>query len=106
MNSFEDRKKGFEAKYLKDQELEFKIRSLRNKYVGEWSASIINPENIEAYIKEVRISDLEKPGDEDLIKKLLEDFKSKNLEIDRNEIIKKIDESEMKAIKEFQKSDK
>tara|TARA_Y100001970_G_C14246009_1_gene868252 strand:- start:3549 stop:3869 length:321 start_codon:yes stop_codon:yes gene_type:complete len=105
MNSLDDRKKGFEAKYLKDQELEFKIRSLRNKYVGEWAASVINPENIEAYIKEVRISDLEKPGDDDLIEKLLEDFKSKNLSIDKNEIIKKIEESEMMAIQEFQKSD-
>ena len=106
MNSLDDRKKGFEAKYLKDQELEFKIRSLRNKFVGEWAASIINPENVEAYIKEVRISDLEKPGDDDLIEKLLEDFKLKNLSIDKNEIVKKIEESEMKAITEFQKSDK
>tara|TARA_Y100001970_G_C14116417_1_gene793818 strand:- start:815 stop:1135 length:321 start_codon:yes stop_codon:yes gene_type:complete len=106
MNSLDDRKKGFEAKYLKDQELEFKIRSLRNKFVGEWAASIINPENVEAYIKEVRISDLEKPGDDDLIEKLLEDFKLNNLSIDKNEIIKKIEESEMNAIKEFQKSDK
>ena len=99
-------KKGFEAKYLKDQELEFKIRSLRNKYLGEWAASLTNPENLEAYVKEVRIADLEKPGDDDIIEKLLEDFKSKNLNIDKNEIIKKIEESEMMAIKEFQKNDK
>ena len=105
MNSLDDRKKGFEAKYLKDQELEFKIRSLRNKYVGQWAASLMNPENVEAYIKEVRISDLEKPGDDDLIEKLLEDFKSKNLIIDKNEIIKKIEDCEIMAIKEFQKSD-
>tara|TARA_B100001250_G_C19309137_1_gene575407 strand:+ start:248 stop:568 length:321 start_codon:yes stop_codon:yes gene_type:complete len=106
MNSLDDRKKGFEAKFLKDQELEFKIRSLRNKYVGQWAASLINPENVEIYIKEVRISDLEKPGDDDLIEKLLEDFKAKNLIIDKNEIIKKIEECKIMAVKEFQKSDK
>ena len=106
MNSLDDRKKGFEAKYLKDQELEFKIRSLRNKYVGQWAASLMNPENVEAYIKEVRISDLEKPGDDDLIEKLLNDFKSKNLSIKVNEIIKKIEESEIMAIQKFQQSDK
>ena len=35
MNTFEDRKKGFEAKYQQDQEAQFKIRAVRNRLVGE-----------------------------------------------------------------------
>ena len=49
----------------------------------------MNPENEESYVKEVRLSDLEKPGDDDVIDKLLGDFESKNLGIKREEIIKK-----------------
>ena len=81
MSTFNEREKGFEAKYKHDQEAQFKIRAIRNKLVGEWAASLIKPENEEIYVKEVRVSNLEKPGDDDLIGKLLSDFESKNLEI-------------------------
>ena len=101
MNTFEDRKKGYEAKYLKDQEAQFKIRAIRNKLVGEWAASLIKPENEEIYVKEVRMSNLEKPGDDDLIDKLLDDFELKNLGIERREIIKKIEECASLAIEKF-----
>tara|TARA_B100000029_G_C16954542_1_gene733855 strand:+ start:94 stop:414 length:321 start_codon:yes stop_codon:yes gene_type:complete len=101
MNSFDDRKKGFEAKYKQDQEAQFKIRALRNKLVGEWAATLVKPTDIENYIKEVRISDLEKPGDDDLIDKLIVDFESINLNIEREEIIKKISQCEESAIQIF-----
>ena len=103
MNTFDDRKKGFEAKYQQDQEMQFKLRSVRNKLVGKWAASLMKPENEEEYIKEVRISDLEKPGDDDLIDKLLKDFESKKLVIERQEIVKKIEECESEAFKEINK---
>ena len=74
MNTFDDRKKGFEAKYQQDEEAMFRLRALRNKLVGQWAASLMNPHNIEDYIKEVRISDLEKPGDDDIIDKLMLDL--------------------------------
>ena len=106
MNTLDDRKKGFEAKYLQDQESQFKIRALRNKLVGNWAASLMKPNNVEDYIKEVRIADLEKPGDDDLIDKLLSDFESKKLNIERNEIIKKIEDCEKEAIFKFQEDNK
>ena len=103
MNSFNEREKGFEAKYQHDQEAQFKIRAIRNKLIGEWAASLIKPENEEIYVKEVRISDLEKPGDDDIIDKLLGDFESKNLGIERQEIIKKIEECGRLAVEKFSK---
>ena len=105
MNTFDERKKGFEAKYLHDQDSQFKLRALRNKFIGQWAASLIQPKNEEEYIKEVRISDLEKPGDDDIIDKLLSDFESKNLGIAREEIIKKIEECERLAIEKFSKTE-
>ena len=103
MTSFEDRKKGYEAKYLKDQEAQFKIRAKRNKFLGLWAAEIIKPENIDEYVKEVRLSDLEKPGDDDIIDKLLEDFKNKSVNISREEIVKKINECQQQGTNEFMK---
>ena len=103
MTSFEDRKKGYEAKYLKDQEAQFKIRAKRNKFLGLWAAEIVKPENIDEYVKEVRLSDLEKPGDDDIIDKLLEDFEKKSVNISREDIIQKINECQQQAIDEFMK---
>tara|TARA_B100001013_G_scaffold215556_1_gene131323 strand:- start:134 stop:451 length:318 start_codon:yes stop_codon:yes gene_type:complete len=103
MSTFNEREKGFEAKYQHDQEAQFKIRAIRNKLIGEWAASLIKPENEEIYVKEVRISDLEKPGDDDIIDKLLGDFESKNLGIERQEIIKKIEECGRLAVEKFSK---
>ena len=105
MNTFEDRKKGYEAKYVKDQEAQFKIRAKRNKFLGVWAAEIIKPTNVDEYVKEVRLSDLEKPGDDDIIDKLLNDFESKNLGIKREEIIKKIEECERLAVEKINKTE-
>ena len=106
MNTFDERKKGFEANYLQDQEAQFKVRAIRNKLVGQWAATLIKPNNENEYISEVRLADLEKPGDDDIIDKLFEDFNLKNLNIDKNEIKNKIEECEIKAIEEFQKRNK
>ena len=101
MNTFEDRKKGYEVKYLKDQEAQFKIRAKRNKFLGLWAAEIIKPENIDEYVKAVRLSDLEKPGDDDIINKLLNDFSQKSIDINREDIVKKVNEFENQAIKDY-----
>ena len=103
MNTFDDRKKGFEAKYLKDQEAQFKIRAKRNKFLGLWAAEIIKPENIDKYVKEVRLSDLEKPGDGDIIDKLLKDFENKSSNISKQDIVQKINECQQQGIDEFMK---
>tara|TARA_B100000686_G_C16790284_1_gene978222 strand:+ start:1978 stop:2301 length:324 start_codon:yes stop_codon:yes gene_type:complete len=94
MSNFDEREKGFEAKFKHDQDLEFKIRSKRNKLIGLWAAEKLNKNEseIEEYVTQVRQSDLEKPGDDDIIDKLLEDFRINSLAISREEISKKIEE--------------
>ncbi|PPR48492.1 MAG: hypothetical protein CFH15_01646 [Alphaproteobacteria bacterium MarineAlpha5_Bin5] len=105
MNNFDDRKKAFEAKFIQDEELNFKLRARRNKLVGEWAADKINKSGDEDYIKAVRESDLEKPGDDDIIDKIFNDFQELNLNITREDIIKKLQESESEVKKQlFQES--
>ena len=35
MSTFDDRKKGFENKFVHDEEKEFKISARKNKYLGD-----------------------------------------------------------------------
>ena len=94
MTNFDEREKGFEAKFFHDQNIEFKIRSKRNNLLGQWAGEIIKAKDIKEYIKEVRISDLEKPGDDDIIDKIFKDFGINGITIKREEIITKVDEFE------------
>ena len=73
---FDDRGRGFEAKYKQDQELEFKITARRNKLFGEWLAGEfgLQGDEVGAYAKEVIIADLDEPGDEDIIRKVMADI--------------------------------
>ena len=101
MNNFRDRTKAFEAKFTQDADLQFKLSAKRNKLIGEWASQVLQKENPEEYIKEVRESALEKPGDEDIIEKLMKDFADNNQKLTREELLKKINEFENKAKEEL-----
>ena len=97
MNNFKDRTKAFEAKFTQDADLQFKLNAKRNKLIGEWASQVLQKENKEEYVKEVRQSALAKAGDEDIIEKLMKDFASNNQELSREELLKKFSECENKA---------
>ena len=76
MTSFDEREKAFEKKFEKDQELQFKVTARKNKLLGLWAAGLMgkNGADAEAYAKEVVLADFEKPGDSDVIAKLVKDL--------------------------------
>jgi len=76
MTTFDDREKAFEAKYEHDEQLKFKVTARRNKLLGLWAAGLLGKTgaDAEAYAKEVVMADFEKPGDSDVVDKLLKDF--------------------------------
>jgi len=92
MTKFEDREKGFEKKFILDEELKFKIEAKRNKLIGEWVSSILgfNENQKELYIQEVIVSDFKKAGDEDVFEKVKYDLEGKN--ISDEDIRKKMNE--------------
>ena len=98
-DAFNEREKSFEAKYKQDQELDFKITARRNKLLGEWLAGELGIEGdaVEAYAKDVVIADLEEPGDEDVIRKVMADITENNLEITETAIREKLVELESVA---------
>ena len=82
MNNFNDREKGFERKFVNDQEVEFKINAKRNKLLAAWAANILklNEEQKKIYIIEVIKSDFQEAGDHDVFKKIKKDLEGKNIQ--------------------------
>tara|TARA_Y100000817_G_C16378768_1_gene333758 strand:- start:138 stop:446 length:309 start_codon:yes stop_codon:yes gene_type:complete len=101
MSSFDDRKKSFEKKFARDEELQFKISARRNKYIGEWVSGILgyNEEQKTKYVQEVIKADFAEVGDEDVFRKIKNDLNNHN--IDDNQIREKMDELNEKAKSEF-----
>jgi hypothetical protein len=83
MAVFESRKKGQEEKFRHDQELTFKINARRNKLLGLWAAEKLghSGDAAESYAKEVVAADFEKPGDADVVAKVLGDFQAKGVNV-------------------------
>lgn len=76
MTTFNDREKSFEKKFQHDQEVQFKVNARKNKLLGLWAAGLLGKAgaDAEAYAKEVVMADFEKPGDSDVIHKLMKDL--------------------------------
>ena len=91
--SFDDRKKGFEAKYRHDQEITFKVTARRNRLLGLWAAAQMKVDGAaaDAYAKEVVAADFDRPGDSDVVHKVLTDFAEKGVAIDERHLRREMD---------------
>ncbi len=76
MTTFNEREKAFEKKYEHDQDLQFKVTARKNKLLGLWAAGLMgkNGADAEAYAKDVVLADFDKPGDSDVMEKLVKDL--------------------------------
>ena len=101
MTSFDEREKGFEKKFVHDEELQFKIGARKNKYLGEWASKIIGhkDDREKEYIQSVIKADFAEAGDDDVFRKLKEDLKDHN--ISDEDIRKKMEELNEKAKSDF-----
>ena len=101
MSSFDEREKGFEKKFVHDEEIQFKISARRNKYIGQWVSKIFgyNSEQEKEYIQSVIKSDFAEAGDEDVFRKLKLDLTDNN--ITDEQIRDKMDELNEKAKSDF-----
>ena len=103
MTKFDDREKGFEKKFVKDQELQFKIAARSNKYLAEWVSLKLgkNEEDKKEYIQEVIKADMEEAGSEDVFRKLKKDFESVSVAIDDSEIRNQMEQALSRAKEDF-----
>jgi hypothetical protein len=93
MTSFNDREKAFEEKFKHDQELRFKVHARRNKLLGLWAAGkmSLTGADAEAYAKTVVESDFQKPGDDDVLQKVLKDLTDKGISVSAGDVRKQMD---------------
>jgi hypothetical protein len=106
MNTFDDRKKGFENKFAHDEELRFKATARRNKLLGLWAAEKLGLSGDAAadYAHEVVAADFEEAGDDDVVRKVVGDFKAKNVDQSEHQIRRTMDELMVTAVEQIQKA--
>lgn len=104
-DTFHDREKSFEAKFKLDAELKFKAEARRNKLVGLWAAGKmgLSGDDAAAYAKEVIDSDMEEPGIEDLIRKVMGDFADKGVAVSEDELRAEVTRAMAQVMDQLQK---
>ncbi len=92
MTTFDGREKAAEQKYKMDQETEFKITARRNKLLGLWVAKQLgwNSKKSEEYATAVVMADFQKPGDDDVIEKVMADCKQYKLSMSESALRKQM----------------
>jgi hypothetical protein len=92
MSAFEDREKGFERKMVLDDELEFRAKSRASRALGEWAARKMGLENGEDYVRAVVRAELGPGGEEDVVRKVIQDLSGSGIEVRETEVRSKMDE--------------
>jgi hypothetical protein len=94
MTTFDERESSFENKFKHDRELQFKVNSRRNRLLGLWAAGQlgIHGAEAEAYAKSVVAADFERPGDQDVVDKLMGDFQARSIEMSEQRLRRQMNE--------------
>jgi hypothetical protein len=103
MTTFDDRERAFEAKFARDEEMQFRVTARRNRLIGQWAADKmgLTPEEADAYAKAVVQADFEEAGDEDVVRKLLGDLVSAGVDVDEPAVRAALDEKAVEARRQF-----
>ena len=106
MTSWDERAKGAETQYKRDQELTFKVTARRNKLLGLWAAEKMGLTGAEAdaYAKEVVMSDFEEAGDHDVFRKVRKDFDAKGVVQSDDQIRQTMDQLLAQAVAQIKAS--
>ena len=103
-NKFTEREKGFEKKFAKDEELQFKIQARSNKYIAEFVSEKLhkNEEEKKIYIQEIIKADMEEAGTEDVFRKIKKDFQAASITIADSEIREQMEKALSRAKEDFE----
>jgi hypothetical protein len=103
MSELTKRGEAFESKFAHEEAIRFKAIARRNRRVGLWVAQRLEKSgaDAEAYANAVVIADLEEPGDEDLIRKVVSDLQAAGVPSDEGQIRRVLDEFMVLAVAEI-----
>ncbi len=102
-DKFSEREKGFEKKFARDEELQFKVQARSNKYIAEFVSKKLNKTEDEKkkYIQEIIRADMEEAGNEDVFRKIKKDFQEASFNIEDSEIRDEIEKALNRAKEDF-----
>ena len=103
MSKFEEREKSFEKKFVRDQELQFKVAARSNKYLAEFVCSRLGKpeEEKKLYVAEIIKADMEEAGNEDVFRKIKKDFQTASIGIEDSEIRDQMEKALSRAKEDF-----
>lgn len=92
MNGMKEREEAFEEKYVLDEELRFKADAQRNRKLGLWAANRLGKSGEEAdnYAKEIIWLSIQYGGEDEVIAKIIYDFRAKNISDTEDDVRKKM----------------
>ncbi len=93
MSGFDDREKGFEAKFKLDQDTQFKVTARRNKLFGLWVAAKLGlaGDAADAYAADMVAADFKTAGDSDVLEKAQGDLAAKGVTASEADLRKELD---------------
>ena len=102
-DTFRKRERGYEAKFKLDEEMRFKAASRRNKLLALWIAKRLGmtSDETETYIREVVYADLDEPGIDDVVRKVVKDCKERKVPIAELELRAEIERLDAVALKQI-----
>jgi hypothetical protein len=105
MTIFDEREHAFEAKLAHDEELKFKARARRDKWLGLWAAAKLGMTGAEAedFARRLVTAEIEKDSTGQIFKTIRGDFDRAGVDIPDHEIRRKMDEFLVAAIEEIMK---
>ena len=100
---FSEREKGFEKKFARDEELQFKVQARSNKYIAEFVSQKLGKgeEDKIKYVQEIIKADMEESGTEDVFRKIKKDFQIASVSIEDNEIRDQMEKALKRAKEDF-----
>jgi hypothetical protein len=103
MTTFDEREKTFETKFAHDQELRFRAIARRDKMLGRWAAELLKLTGIEAeaYAEELVSLSVTLPKDDDLVARLLAEFRARGVAQSEHQIRRTLSELMEKAQKQI-----
>lgn len=106
MSTFDKREETFEKKFAHDEQLQFKAQARRDKLLAHWASAKLGktPEAEAIYVNEVIVADLAQPGDEDVFRKIRQDFDLAGVAMPDGLIRRKMAELMAEALREVKAS--
>ena len=94
MTTFDERERAFESKFAREQEMAFRVTARRNRLLGEWAAGLMGlaDKHVADYVTAVVKSDIERHGEDDVLRKVFEDLKGSGVAVTEGDVRMKMAE--------------